>query len=59
MFCRKKPLDYVLHCCTVFSIALQPGTQGQVFASASEDGKLRVFDTRIGTNGSIHLPSVG
>lgn len=45
-FCfRGKPIDYFLHEKPVYGLSLQPGSQS-IFATACDDGKLRVFDMR-------------
>lgn len=41
----RKPLDYFLHEKPVYGISIQP-LNSNVFATSSEDGKVRIFDTR-------------
>ena len=43
----------ILHPDQVFDIALQPGTDGNVFASACEDGIVRLFDIRQSVTGIL------
>ena len=49
-FYRAKPINVVPlpRRSIVCSIDLQPESQGQVFATASRDGYLRIFDIRSG-----------
>ena len=48
---RKNLLNSVPHPDSVWDIALQPGSDGQVFASACEDGIVRLFDIRTSATG--------
>ena len=55
---RKKLLNTVAHPNIVWDIALQPGSNGQVFVSACFDDIIRLFDTRCsvtGLNGLIPI----
>ena len=45
-------LDYFWQPSTVNSLSLQPGTHGNVFATASYDGILRLFDLRRNRKGN-------
>ena len=54
--CRAKPVDYFLHEKPVYGITLQPGNQN-IFATACDDGKLRIFDMRSSTSPEIILAS--
>lgn len=42
---RAKPIDFLPHERAVYGISIQPGSPS-VYATASDDGKLRIFDTR-------------
>lgn len=42
---RAKPLDYFLHEKPIYGLSIQPGNPN-VFATSSEDGKVRIFDSR-------------
>jgi len=48
---RTQFLYSVAHPCGVSSIALPTGSDGNVFATASDDCILRIFDIRCSTNG--------
>ncbi|KZS20357.1 Serine/threonine-protein phosphatase [Daphnia magna] len=51
-----KPVDYFLHENPVYGVSLQPSSQS-VFATACDDGKLRVFDMRCSVSAEIVLAS--
>lgn len=56
LFSRAKPVDYFLHEKPVYGISLQPGSQN-IFATACDDGKLRVFDMRCSVSAETILAS--
>ena len=50
---RKKLYNSFQHSDSVYSISLQPGNEGNIFATACGDGILRLFDTRRNKKGEF------
>ena len=50
---RLKLLNSFKHPETIEAIALQPGTNGNLFATGCEDGIVRLFDTRRNKTGNL------
>ena len=50
---REKLLNSFQHPDDVYSLALQPGADGNVIATACDDGILRLFDPRIDEKGEF------
>ena len=55
-------MNSVVHLDTIWGFSIQPGTNGNVFASACSDGILRLFDIRHSVTGMslnfFHCPKI-